>query len=206
MPIVDFFGSAGAEEPAHERPLVVGLGGTINGESASGRLLRHALGRCDALGAETRIFSGAALDLPFYSPAASERRERAQTLISALRRARGVIISTPCYHGTITGLIKNAIDYVQDMASDPAPYFEGRAVGMIAVAAGWQATGSTLATLRAIAHALRGWPTPMAVAANTSLPVFDEGGRIGDPGLLQQLDIMAEQVVKFAGVRASQPT
>ena len=205
MPIVDFFGSANAEEPTHERPLVVGLGGTITGESASERLLRHALGRCEALGAETRIFTGSALDLPFYSPATSDRGERAQALISALRRARGVIISTPCYHGTITGLLKNAIDYVQDMAKDAAPYFEGRAVGMIAVAAGWQATGSTLATLRAIAHALRGWPTPMAVAANTSLSVFDEEGRIIDPGLLQQLDIMAEQVAQFAGVGRSPP-
>ena len=119
-----------------------------------------------------------------------------------LRRADGIVISSPGYHGTVSGLIKNALDYVEDMAKDERPYFEGRAVALISVAAGWQATGTTLATLRSIVHALRGWPTPMAITVNSVMPVFADDGSVSDPTLLNQLDILAQQVVGFARMRA----
>ena len=52
-------------------------------------------------------------------------------MIAALRRANGVILSTPCYHGSVSGLVKNALDYTEDMCKDPEPYLDGRAVGLI---------------------------------------------------------------------------
>ncbi len=182
-------------------PLIVGLGGTGSPTGATERVLRHALSGAEKSGAETIYFDGAALDMPMYRYD-GERTEKARALIDALRRADGVIIASPGYHGTVSGLIKNALDYVEDMARDQRVYFEGRAVGLIAVAAGWQATGSTLATLRSITHALRGWPTPMAVAINSATPVFDEGGAISDPAIAMQLDVLAGQVVEFARLKA----
>lgn len=184
------------------RPLIVGLGGTTKQNSSSERTLRHVLERCEAAGADTLLFGGPALDMPMYAPEISERTEKARALVEGLRRADGVVIASPGYHGTVSGLIKNALDYVQDMAGDERVYFEGRAVGLIAVAAGWQATGTTLATLRSITHALRGWPTPMAVTINSMMPVFGADGAINDPSILKQLDIMAGQIVDFAQMKA----
>lgn len=185
-----------------EHPLIVGLGGTATPGSSTERLLRHALERCAALGARTLIFDGTALDLPMYAPGESARDVKTLALIDGLRRADGVVIASPGYHGTVSGLIKNALDYVQDMAEDESVYFEGRAVGLIAAAAGWQATGTTLTTLRSITHALRGWPTPMAVAVNSMQPVFGPDGAIADSGVIAQLDVLASQVVGFARMRA----
>jgi FMN reductase len=183
------------------RPLIVGLGGSGNASGATDRILRRALDAAQAAGAETRYFDGQALDMPMYSYD-GKRTEKAAALIDALRRADGIIIASPGYHGTVSGLIKNALDYVEDMAKDDRVYFEGRAVGLIAVAAGWQATGSTLATLRSITHALRGWPTPMAVTINSALPIFGEDGDLADSGIRMQLDILARQVVSFAKMKA----
>ncbi len=184
-----------------KRPLIVGLGGTGSASGSTERVLRHALDAAEAAGAETHYFDGKALDMPMYSYG-GERTDKAAELIDALRRADGVIIASPGYHGTVSGLIKNALDYVEDMARDDRVYFEGRAVGLIAVAAGWQATGSTLATLRSITHALRGWPTPMAVAINSASPVFAEDGALADPATAMQLSILAGQVVQFARMKA----
>lgn len=181
--------------------LIVGLGGTGSPGSSSERLLRQALRACEEVGAQTLCFDGAALDMPMYGYGV-ERTPQARALIDALRRADGVIIASPGYHGTVSGLIKNALDYVEDLANDEAAYFEGRAVGLIAVAAGWQATGTTLATLRAIVHALRGWPTPMAVAVNSAQPVFADDGGVADPAIAGQLEILASQVTGFARMRA----
>lgn len=180
---------------------IVGLGGSGSATGSTEHILRKALDAAENVGAETAYFDGKALDFPMYSYG-GERTEQAASLIAALRRADGVIIASPGYHGTVSGLIKNALDYVEDMAKDDRVYFEGRAVGLIAVAAGWQATGSTLATLRSITHALRGWPTPMAVAINSAVPVFGDDGSMIDAAIGKQLEILAGQVVEFARMKA----
>jgi len=182
-------------------PLILGLGGTMSANSTSERLMRHVLAQCAAAGAETLAFDGMALDMPMYGYG-TPRTDKALALIDGLRRADGIVLASPGYHGTVSGLIKNALDYVEDMAKDDRPYFEGRAVGLIAVAAGWQATGTTLATMRSIVHALRGWPTPMAVTVNSASPVFGEAGDVADATLTKQLDILARQVTGFARMRA----
>src|SRR3546814_87150 len=187
---------------ADKAPFIVGMGGTGKSNSSSEVILRQVLDKCAEQGAETIMFDGASLNMPMYAPDIEERSAQATALIDALRRADGIVICSPGYHGTVSGLIKNALDYVQDMAKDERVYFEGRAVGLIAVAAGWQATGTTLATLRSITHALRGWPTPMAVAVNSMMPIFDENKRLTDKGVSAQLDVVAEQVVTFARMRA----
>jgi FMN reductase len=186
---------------ADSSPLIVGLGGSGSATGSTERVLRKALDAAEKTGARTLYFDGKALDLPMYSYG-GVRNTQASDLIDALRRADGIIIASPGYHGTVSGLIKNALDYVEDMAKDDRVYFEGRAVGLIAVAAGWQATGSTLATLRSITHALRGWPTPMAIAINSAQPVFDAGGELIDSGISKQLEILADQVVGFAKMAA----
>jgi FMN reductase len=163
------------------KPLIVGLGGSGTPTGSTETVLRFALDAAEAAGAQTLYFDGHALDMPMYSYS-GERTAAARSLIEALRSADGVILASPGYHGTVSGLIKNALDYVEDMAKDDRPYFEGRAVGLIAVAAGWQATGTTLATLRSITHALRGWPTPMAVTVNSAMPLFDATKTFASPG------------------------
>ena len=84
------------------------------------------------------------------------------------------------------------------VTATPRPYLDGRAVGSIACAGGWQAAAVTLTGLRAIVHALRGWPTPLGVALNTSEPVFGPDGALVDRAALGQLEILADQVVSFA--------
>ena len=96
-------------------------------------------------------------------------------------------MASPGYHGAISGLVKNALDYAEDLRDDRRPYLDGCAFGTIACANGWAATMHTITALRGIAHALRAWPTPMAAALNTAENLFDDTGRIVDPKARQQL-------------------
>jgi FMN reductase len=185
------------------RPLVVGIGGTTRTGSACERALRCALNHAQGHGAAVELFAGSALNLPMYAPDALERTDEARKFISALQRAHGVILASPGYHGSISGLIKNALDYTEDLRRDHLPYLEGRAVGLIACASGWQATGTTLSAMRSVVHALRGWPTPLAVAINTTETPFDADGVPGDSRIATQLSLLARQVVEFAEMRAA---
>jgi FMN reductase len=185
-------------EPASAGPLVVGIGGSCASSSSSERVLRHILGDCERRGAETLALCAADLDLPVYTPAVQERSVNASSLLSALRRADAIVVVSPGYHGTLPGFLKNALDYAQDLVDDPRPYFEGRPVGLVAVAAGWQATGTTLSTLRFVTHALRGWPTPLGVTINSATAIFDQHGSMIDPATVRQLQVMVGQLLDFA--------
>jgi FMN reductase len=185
-------------------PFIVGLGGTTRDGSSSEMALRWALKAAERTGARTAMLTGPALELPMYAPERTERSPKAGELISLLRQSHGVIVASPGYHGSISGLIKNALDYVEDMREDAACYLDGRAVGCVACAHGWQATGSTLTTLRSIVHALRGWPTPAGVAVNSSSKVFDDLGICLDAAIGRQLELVAQQVVAFARMRVSE--
>jgi FMN reductase len=182
------------------RPLIVGLGGTLSEASSSERALRYALGVAEGLGARTQLFAARALDLPMYTVDRSQRSSAAQALVDALACADGVIIATPGYHGGISGLVKNALDYIEDLRDHERPYLDGRAVGCIVCAYGWQATTTTLVSLRSTVHALRGWPTPLGVAINSAQTVFGEGGQVDD-ACAQQLSALSGQVLDFVGAR-----
>ena len=168
------------------RPLVVGIGGTVRPNSTSEAALRAALRGAQRAGARTECFAAAELDLPFYDPKLPDRSEGAQRLIASLRAADGIIVCSPGYHGALSGLVKNALDYVEDLRADPRPYLDGRAVGCVAMALGWQATVTTLTALRSIVHALRGWPTPLGVCIKTTAPAHEAD---------EQLAILGEQVL-----------
>lgn len=189
--------------PLMFKPHIVGIGGTLRAGSTSEVALHFTLDEAASLGATVTMLTGDAVTLPMYAPEDAFRSDRARRLIDEISRAHGIVLASPGYHGSISGLLKNALDYAEDLRDAPRPYFHGRAVGLIACAYGWQATGTTLVAMRSIVHALRGWPTPLAVAINSSMKVFAAGGAPIDPGVAAQLRSLASQVVEFASARAA---
>jgi len=178
--------------------LIVGIGGTLRAGSSTERVLFHVLRYARDLGAETALFVGDAINLPMYVPGQTEHCGNAAALLDAVRRADAIALGSPGYHGGISGLVKNALDYVEDLARDAAPYFDGRAVGCIATGAGWQGANATLMALRNTVHALRGWPTPLGLALNTREPLFGADGECLFPEVTGLMRVMAGQLVRFA--------
>ncbi|RAK59228.1 FMN reductase [Phenylobacterium hankyongense] len=186
-----------------KRPLIVGIGGTIRPGSTTETALACSLRAAEAAGAETLLLGGAFLaTLPIFDPRDGDIVEAQQVLADAVRSADGVIIASPGYHGSISGVVKNALDTLELTRADAAPYFQGKAVGAIIIADGWQAVGTALMSLRAIIHAMRGWPTPFGAALNASSGLFDQAGACREAKDAWQLSTVAEQVMDFANMRA----
>lgn len=179
-----------------KKPYILGLGGTTNPESLTETVIRCGLEFAKELGADIGFLGGAALQLPLYGYG-HEKSFLAESLIEEIRRADGLIIASPGYHGAVSGLMKNALDYLEENRDDVRPYLTHRAVGCIGVAAGWQAGTATLIGLRSIVHALRGWPTPLGVVVNSSEIVIDEPGVISDLKVREQLMIMSGQIIQL---------
>jgi FMN reductase len=188
-----------------EQPFIVALGGTTSETSSTETALRIAVAEAEQRGARTMVFGGRELaELPLYLSPGYADNAVANRLLAAVRRADGVILASPGYHGSISGLIKNAIDYLEETARDRRAYLDGVPVGLVTTAYGWQATGSTMVALRAIVHALRGWPTPFGAAINSSGGIFTDGACV-QPAVLEQLKLVGRQVHDLAELRQLDP-
>lgn len=173
---------------------IVGIGGSTRPSSSTESAISIVLDRATALGCRVAMFDGPALDIPPYDPKDEHRGAKARDLVAAMRAADGLVIGSPGYHGSISGLVKNALDYAEDLRGDDPPYFDGKPVGCLSTAYGWQAAVNTLSTIRQIVHALRGWPTPLGMALNMAAP----DGTYQNPKIKESLAIVGEQMVQFA--------
>jgi FMN reductase len=186
------------QEETADGPLIVGLGGTLRANSSTERALRYCLASVERQGGRTKLFCGADIDLPMYAPHELARTPKAAELVSTLRDADAVVVASPGYHGSVSGLIKNALDYLEDLREDPRVYLDNTPFGCITCAYGWQAAVGTLTHLRSIGHALRAWPTPLGVAINSADQIWDETGELIDETTKTQLDLLATQVMTFS--------
>jgi FMN reductase len=187
------------------QPLIVGIGGTAAADSSTQHALTLALAAAEREGVKTKLFGSETLAaLPHYLTPASRTSAEARELLEYVRKADGLILASPGYHGSISGIVKNAIDYLEDTSKDSRVYLDGLPVGLVSTAYGWQAAANTLATLRSIVHALRGWPTPMGAAINCSGGIF-KSGQCSDSHSLAQLELVGRQVCQFARLRLSDP-
>lgn len=181
-------------------PVILAIGGSTRAQSTSEAALRIAAEGARESGAQVHVLSGRELMLPIYDPDATDRAPEAVRLVDLARQADGLIIVSPGYHGGLSGLVKNALDYLEDLSAEPrGSYLDGRAVGCIAVAHGWQAAVGTLHQLRQVVHALRGWPTPFGAVVNSSEVRLEDPAAA--PVAVEQLQLVGRQVVDFAHMR-----
>jgi len=102
-------GPPAANESAVVR--VVGIAGSLRAGSATQMAVRHALLGAAEDGARTQLLDLGAYDLPFLGrhteTAAAKAVER---FVADLRSADGIILGSPEIHGSISGVLKNALD------------------------------------------------------------------------------------------------
>jgi FMN reductase len=181
------------------RTTIVGLGGSLALPSNSLAALRLALVGARETGTETELLDIRALELPFYSPQVAEIPAGVRRLVEAVRRADGLIWSSPMYHGTISGSFKNAIDWLQLLAKDTPPYLTDKIVGLVSTAGGAQGL-QAVNTMEFIVRALRGWAVPLVIPIPQAWQAFDAEGCVRDAGVEKQLHALGAEVARAANV------
>lgn len=183
--------------------MILGVGGTTRQGSTGEKALRFALDQVQRAGGCTQLLTAHDLDLPMFDPAASQPAPEVAGLLAAVRSAEGIIIAAPTYHAGISGLMKNLLDHLEHLREDSPPYLDGRRVGCIVTGAGSQGGAMTLSALRSVAHALRGWPTPLGVVVDSS--GFLPDGAPASETTASQLTTMAHQVLGQTGPPPAPP-
>jgi FMN reductase len=183
------------------RVRVLCIGGSTRPNSSSEKALNVSAAAAEARGAIVEVIVSRELMLPIYDTETTARTPDAIRFVEAARAADALILASPGYHGSMSGMLKNVLDYLEDTNSDDRVYLDGMPVGCIAVAYGWQATVSTLQSMRTTVHALRGWPSPFGATINATEPIFAADGACIDERARFGLESVAQQVVEFAKLR-----
>jgi chromate reductase len=113
---------------------VLGLSGSLRGDSHNSRLLRHA-GELLPEGAELITFGGLKAIPPYDADDDGTPRPSAvRELAEAIRAADAVLVATPEYNHSIPGQLKNALDWIsRPRAESP---FIGKPAAVIGASTG----------------------------------------------------------------------
>jgi len=168
---------------------IVGINGSLRPGSYSAMALEVAISRVGALGVETEIIDLRKLSLPFCNGGDdySDYPDVAQ-MQQTVKSAAGLILATPEYHGSVSGVMKNALDLMS------FEELSGKVAGLISVLGG-QSNSNALNDLRIILRWVHAWVIPEQIGLGQAWKVFNEEGKILDEKLSQRFDAFAESLV-----------
>jgi FMN reductase len=135
---------------------VVAVCGSLRPASATREALTRVLEGAARAGADTAFVDIAGL--PWCDGRDDAYGPEVEAFNAALRAADAVVIGSPEYHGSASGVLKNALDLV-----NPAD-LKGKLVGLVACARGDAGAMSTLNQLRQVARWVDAWVLPTQVS------------------------------------------
>lgn len=168
---------------------ILGIGGSLRASSYSQIALEIAARRIEAIGAEVEVLDLRQMNLPFCT-GEDEYPDYpdVEKLRNAVKAADGLILSTPEYHGSLSGVLKNALDLMG------FEQFDNKVAGLISVLGG-QPNSNALNDLRVILRWIHAWVIPEQIAIGQVWQAFSPDGKIVDEKLSQRFDSFAQSLV-----------
>lgn len=171
---------------------IVAIGGSLRLHSYTYQALQIALNSIQNPAIQTELIDLRTLQLPFCDGSGQyEAFPDVEIFRQKVKSASGVLLATPEYHGSISGVLKNALDLLD------IEQLEGKAVGLIAVVGGVHST-SALNTLRLICRQLHCWVLPDQLIIPHAADSFDVHGQLFDKQLEERLSKIVYHLVDMA--------
>ncbi len=189
-----------ARSGSAESVSVVGICGSLRKGSYARMAVRIALEGAEEMGARTQLVDLADFKLIFCDGKEDESQypEDVFRLRREVGAVQGIVLGTPEYHGSYSGVLKNALDL---MGFDE---IEGKMMGLVGVSGGRMGAFEGMNGLRAIGRALHAWVIPEQAAIPQAWKEFDENGKLKDDGLRERVLEVGRQVARFAYLHTSE--
>ena len=172
---------------------LVGICGSLIPGGATQRVVSLVLSGASDYGVTTKLIDLRDFELVFCGQV---REKDYPPDVFRLRRevseAQGIILGTPEYYGSLSGVLKNALDLMGP------EQFEGKVVGLVGVAGGHMGAINSLNTLRTIGRNLHSWVVPQEVSVADAGKMFDRDGKVKDPALEQRLKDLGHVVARLS--------
>ena len=198
MPIAHAHAQADVED-ARSAITIAGLPGSIRPGGSTHLVVRAALEGAAESGVRTIMLDLGSYDLPLCDGVHPDADAPAGVLRLRhdLRAVQGIILGTPEYHGSYSGALKTALDWLG------FEEFEGKMVGLVGVSGGQMGALHAIDALRTVGRALHAWVVPEQAAVAEIRRYVDAEGRLTDERLRQRLMAVGRQVAQFASLHNS---
>jgi FMN reductase len=170
---------------------VLGIAGSLRIPSFSNLALEHAIGLVRETGCSAEVFDLQSNPLPFCNGNQNDPRPdypAVAQLRASVTRAHALILTTPEYHGGISGVLKNVLDLLD------FEHLRGKVVGAISVLGGSQ-NSNALNDVRRVLRWCHAWVIPEQIAIGHARTVFADR-RISDPELLLRFDEFVHSLLR----------
>jgi len=165
-------------------PKILAFAGSTREASFNKKLVKVALAGAAAAGAEVTYLDLRDLALPMFDEDIEKQGlpAGAKRLKEMMRAHQGLLISSPEYNSSISGVLKNAIDW----ASRPEPgqpslaCFNNKVAGLMATSPGALGGMRGLVHLRSILGNINVIVLPGQITVGKASEAFDEAGNLKD--------------------------
>ncbi len=185
---------------------IIALAGSLRANSYNKQLVRVASAAAVAQGADVIDIDLADYDIPLFSEdlEAEGVPESVVKLKAQFREADGLLIASPEYNGSISGVLKNVLDWLSRPDADypGSNVFAERVVGLLAASPG------ALGGLRGLTHVtdifgnLGSIVLPGQVALPKAYNAFDAAGDMIDSAMRERVAGVGRRVVEVASAVA----
>ncbi|MCZ6735099.1 MAG: NAD(P)H-dependent oxidoreductase [Planctomycetota bacterium] len=188
-------------------PKILAFAGSLRQESYNKKLMRIAAAAARRAGADVTELDLGEYPLPVYDgdlEADAGLPENARKLKALMKAHGGFLIASPEYNSSISGTLKNAIDWTSRPEPDEPPLvcFRGKTAAIMSASPGALGGLRGLVHLRAILGNIGVLVLPDQKAISSAAEAFAENGSLKDPKQLQAIEQigtrLAEVVTKLA--------
>jgi FMN reductase len=165
---------------------LLGVSGSLREKSTGLRALSAVLDFAKVLGAEPRLLDLRIADLPMYNPDA-EPDPRVTRVLADVAWADAFVLASPDYHGTMSGAMKNFLDYHWGE-------FAGKLFAYLC--ASHERGATVMEGMRLAVRQCYGWSLPYGVSIHSKHD-FDELGNINNPKITDRLRMTARDLVTY---------
>ena len=176
---------------------ILGVGASMRQHSNSTAALKIALGGAKKHGAQTRLLDLRETKLPLYKTDNGESNESELHKVEEdVNWADAFILASPDYHGSMSGSMKNFLDYFWTE-------FAGKMFGYICSS---HEKGLTVMDhMRTAVRQCYGWSMPYGVSIHGGED-FDDNGKITNDELYVRLEMLARDLVVYGELVRTQFT
>lgn len=171
---------------------VLGIGSSLRDNASSTTSLSITLDLAKKYGAETRLLDLKKNPLPMFDPVENKSNSDIQKAQDDVLWSDALILSTPDYHGSMSGAMKNFLDYFWSE-------FAGKTFGYIC--SSHEKGLTAMDQMRTAVRQCYGWSMPYGVSVIDRDDFTD--GKI-NPKLESRLDMLARDLVVYGNILRQQ--
>ncbi|WP_193049622.1 NADPH-dependent FMN reductase [Pseudoalteromonas undina] len=181
-------------------PKIIALAGSLRKDSFHQKLINEAARFALESGAEVEVIKLADLAIPMFDEDLEAQGTPAgvQQLKDKLRTADGILLASPEYNGSITAVLKNAIDWASRTEQGAEPAFANKVTALYAASPGGLGGLRGLNHVRDILSGIGSLVLANQLAVPAIHTLLDENGRINDPVTAEKVAGLAQQLVSVA--------